>query len=26
MLAIPDTWGVQTALSLDDLPPLVVGE
>jgi stage V sporulation protein K len=26
MLAIPDTWGVQTAVSLDDLPPLVMGE
>jgi hypothetical protein len=25
MLAIPDTWGVNIAVSLDDLPPLVVG-
>jgi hypothetical protein len=26
MLAIPDAWGVNTTVSLDDLPPLVVGE
>jgi stage V sporulation protein K len=26
MLAIPDTWGVNATVSLDDLPPLVVGE
>jgi SpoVK/Ycf46/Vps4 family AAA+-type ATPase len=26
LLAIPDAWGVQMAVSLDDLPPLVVGE
>jgi AAA+ superfamily predicted ATPase len=26
MLAIPDAWGVNIAVSLDDLPPLVVGE
>jgi Holliday junction resolvasome RuvABC ATP-dependent DNA helicase subunit len=26
MLAVPDAWGVNIAVSLDDLPPLVVGE